>query len=350
MSLDALAKRILGVTMDKSWRIRCSDWEAEYLNKRQIEYAMNDALVASHMFLRLVKSKAEERKIVRTAYNSISCFPEDKNGLGTENNFLYSEDGSDNEVNSDVHDSTVKVSEDNFNNSIHISGCLLAEGQEPDIHKYSNFHSGVTEDRNIGSKSNDHESFDDNVNNSQGSFSGKGIDPRICGNVVQDFLKRTDFESDYCGVTANLNKLELEHAKGYLSREEVIHLLQDPLFFQRASSLCQGVVDLGFKEIKRKALTKDNGKTKECCSEMTNIKPYKRGTVRKSPLYMNCMLAAPDGSRLCTLDRKKADWYIEKGIGEFGQRWQLFYILWCGSIILSLVHILFSCVLGYGNV
>ena len=31
---------------------------------------------------------------------------------------------------------------------------------------------------------------------------------------------------------------------------------------------------------------------------------------------MNCMLAAPDGSRLCTLDRKKADWYIEKGIGR----------------------------------
>ena len=305
--------------MDKSWRIRCSDWEAECLNKRQIEYAMNDALVASHMFLRLVKSKAEERKIVRTAYNSISCFPVEKNGLGTENNFLNSEDinvdESDNEVNSDGPDFSVKVSEDNFNNGIQISDCLLTEGQEPDINEYSNFESGVTEDKNICSGSSDHESFDDSVNNSQGSFSGKG---RICGKVIQDFVERTDLESGFCGVTADLNKLELEDAKGYLSREEVIHLLQDPLIFQRASSLCQGVVDLAFKERKRKDLTKDNGRTKECSSEMTNIKPYKRGTVRKSPLYMNCMLAAPDGSRLCTLDRKKADWYIEKGIGEFG--------------------------------
>ena len=28
-------------------------------------------------------------------------------------------------------------------------------------------------------------------------------------------------------------------------------------------------------------------------------------------------LAAPDGSRLRTLDRKKADWYIERGISMF---------------------------------
>lgn len=72
MSLDALAKRILGVTMDKSWRIRCSNWEAEQFDRRQIEYAMNDALVASHIFLRLAKAKVEKRKVLRTA-----CISED---------------------------------------------------------------------------------------------------------------------------------------------------------------------------------------------------------------------------------------------------------------------------------
>ena len=38
-------------------------------------------------------------------------------------------------------------------------------------------------------------------------------------------------------------------------------------------------------------------------------------SVRKSPLYHNCMLEAPDGQLLCTSDVKKAQWYISKGIG-----------------------------------
>ncbi|MGH0132311.1 UNVERIFIED_CONTAM: hypothetical protein FKN15_050520 [Acipenser sinensis] len=37
---------------------------------------------------------------------------------------------------------------------------------------------------------------------------------------------------------------------------------------------------------------------------------------RKSPLYDNCFLHAPDGQPLCTCDKKKAKWYLDKGIGE----------------------------------
>ncbi|KAM8834231.1 exonuclease 3'-5' domain-containing protein 2 isoform 1-T1 [Synchiropus picturatus] len=36
---------------------------------------------------------------------------------------------------------------------------------------------------------------------------------------------------------------------------------------------------------------------------------------RKSPLYDNCFLLAPDGQPLCTCDKKKAKWYLDKGIG-----------------------------------
>ncbi|XP_061699034.1 exonuclease 3'-5' domain-containing protein 2 isoform X2 [Syngnathoides biaculeatus] len=36
---------------------------------------------------------------------------------------------------------------------------------------------------------------------------------------------------------------------------------------------------------------------------------------RKSPLYDNCYLHAPDGQPLCTCDKKKAKWYLDKGIG-----------------------------------
>ncbi|XP_014722697.1 exonuclease 3'-5' domain-containing protein 2 isoform X2 [Equus asinus] len=39
-------------------------------------------------------------------------------------------------------------------------------------------------------------------------------------------------------------------------------------------------------------------------------------SARKSPLYDNCFLHAPDGQPLCTCDRRKAQWYLDKGIGE----------------------------------
>ena len=38
-------------------------------------------------------------------------------------------------------------------------------------------------------------------------------------------------------------------------------------------------------------------------------------SIRKSPLYHNCQLEAPDGQLLCTSDEKKALWYVSKGLG-----------------------------------
>ncbi|XP_015253009.1 PREDICTED: exonuclease 3'-5' domain-containing protein 2 isoform X1 [Cyprinodon variegatus] len=38
-------------------------------------------------------------------------------------------------------------------------------------------------------------------------------------------------------------------------------------------------------------------------------------SARKSPLYDNCFLYAPDGQPLCTCDKKKAKWYLDKEIG-----------------------------------
>ena len=37
---------------------------------------------------------------------------------------------------------------------------------------------------------------------------------------------------------------------------------------------------------------------------------------RNKPLYHNCYLQAPDGDILCTCDRKKAEWYVTKELGE----------------------------------
>ncbi|XP_038209288.1 exonuclease 3'-5' domain-containing protein 2 [Zerene cesonia] len=52
--LAALSLSLLGVTLDKTWRIRCSDWAATELTTRQINYAAADAHVAIKMFVNLV--------------------------------------------------------------------------------------------------------------------------------------------------------------------------------------------------------------------------------------------------------------------------------------------------------
>lgn len=41
-----------------------------------------------------------------------------------------------------------------------------------------------------------------------------------------------------------------------------------------------------------------------------------RYCIRKTPLYHNAFLIAPDGQPLCVCDVKKAHWYVEKGLGS----------------------------------
>ncbi|XP_053601595.1 exonuclease 3'-5' domain-containing protein 2 [Plodia interpunctella] len=52
--LAAMAKATLQVIMDKSWRIRCSDWEADELTDRQTKYASVDAHIAIKMFVNFI--------------------------------------------------------------------------------------------------------------------------------------------------------------------------------------------------------------------------------------------------------------------------------------------------------
>lgn len=54
LGLSALAKEFLGKKLDKDWRVRASDWEAEPLTKRQINYAAEDALVGVHIIVKLL--------------------------------------------------------------------------------------------------------------------------------------------------------------------------------------------------------------------------------------------------------------------------------------------------------
>ncbi|XP_075701111.1 exonuclease 3'-5' domain-containing protein 2 isoform X2 [Rhinoderma darwinii] len=93
---------------------------------------------------------------------------------------------------------------------------------------------------------------------------------------------------------------------------------------------CQGLIDVPFKgkgvvNGDLNGFTKPNkeGPTEQSSSNSQGDprrhkkKPLGVGySVRKSPLYDNCFLHAPDGQPLCTCDRKKAQWYLDKGIGD----------------------------------
>lgn len=105
--------------------------------------------------------------------------------------------------------------------------------------------------------------------------------------------------------------------------------------FSELVSCCQGLVDVPFRgrgdgdeathEGERRRRTRkpaayespESGDQQVPDPRRNNKrKPLGVGySARKSPLYDNCFLYAPDGQPLCTCDKKKAKWYLDKGIG-----------------------------------
>ncbi|XP_012681708.2 exonuclease 3'-5' domain-containing protein 2 isoform X2 [Clupea harengus] len=103
--------------------------------------------------------------------------------------------------------------------------------------------------------------------------------------------------------------------------------------YSRLAARCQGLVDVPFRA--RNMLEGQEGERRKPSAKKPSVdspepgdqrvpdprknkrKPLGVGySARKSPLYDNCFLHAPDGQPLCTCDKKKAKWYLEKGIGE----------------------------------
>ncbi|XP_062379081.1 exonuclease 3'-5' domain-containing protein 2 isoform X4 [Sardina pilchardus] len=104
--------------------------------------------------------------------------------------------------------------------------------------------------------------------------------------------------------------------------------------YSRLASRCQGLLDVPFRgrhtlgsvdgERRRTSSSKklsvdspESGDQRVPDPRKNKRKPLGVGySARKSPLYDNCFLHAPDGQPLCTCDKKKAKWYLDKGIGE----------------------------------
>ncbi|XP_030415569.1 exonuclease 3'-5' domain-containing protein 2 [Gopherus evgoodei] len=109
--------------------------------------------------------------------------------------------------------------------------------------------------------------------------------------------------------------------------------------WQKVLDKCQGLMDVPFRGRSSSSLGDDGNGEVDSQQKPRNRKSPANGqspvnqqvkdprkqkrkplgvgySARKSPLYDNCFLHAPDGQPLCTCDRKKAQWYLDKGIGK----------------------------------
>lgn len=85
-------------------------------------------------------------------------------------------------------------------------------------------------------------------------------------------------------------------------------------------------LDVSFKEgyitsVKNSKKNKNSAsgtarKDKQLLSTNSQNMQKKTLTTRTKVLYDNCLLEAPDGELLCTIDRRKAQWYIDKSLGN----------------------------------
>ncbi|XP_049562862.1 exonuclease 3'-5' domain-containing protein 2 isoform X2 [Orcinus orca] len=123
-------------------------------------------------------------------------------------------------------------------------------------------------------------------------------------------------------------------------RNSTLEENDDFIGWRKVLEKCQDVVDIPFRSKGISRLGEEvNGEATESQQKPRNKKSKTDGmmpgnhqgrdprkhkrkplgvgySARKSPLYDNCFLHAPDGQPLCTCDRRKAQWYLDKGIGE----------------------------------
>uniref|UniRef100_A0A4W2D8C6 Exonuclease 3'-5' domain-containing protein 2 n=1 Tax=Bos indicus x Bos taurus TaxID=30522 RepID=A0A4W2D8C6_BOBOX len=151
----------------------------------------------------------------------------------------------------------------------------------------------------------------------------------------------TEDQVIYAARDAQISVALFLHLLGYpFSRNSTLEENDDHIVWRKILEKCQDVVDIPFRskglsrsgeEVNGEA-TESQQKTRNKKSKADGMMPgnqqgrdprkHKRKplgvgySARKSPLYDNCFLHAPDGQPLCTCDRRKAQWYLDKGIGE----------------------------------
>ncbi|KAK6481155.1 exonuclease 3'-5' domain-containing protein 2 [Huso huso] len=141
----------------------------------------------------------------------------------------------------------------------------------------------------------------------------------------------------YAGRDAQVSVALFFHLLGLVSMTTPEGTAPDSVCKQLLAK-CQGLVDVPFKgrggggeedggalvSGDKKLRNRRTGSDSKATVDGQAVDPRKHKrkplgvgySARKSPLYDNCFLHAPDGQPLCTCDKKKAKWYLDKGIGE----------------------------------
>uniref|UniRef100_A0A0P6JCY8 Exonuclease 3'-5' domain-containing protein 2 n=1 Tax=Heterocephalus glaber TaxID=10181 RepID=A0A0P6JCY8_HETGA len=150
----------------------------------------------------------------------------------------------------------------------------------------------------------------------------------------------TEDQVTYAARDAQISVALFLHLLGHPFSKNSAEASSDPIGWRKVWEKCQDVVDIPFRSKGISRLGEEvNGEATESQQKPRNKKYKSSGIVpgnhqgrdprknkrkplgvgysaRKSPLYDNCFLHAPDGQPLCTCDRRKAQWYLDKGIGE----------------------------------
>ncbi|XP_050341446.1 exonuclease 3'-5' domain-containing protein 2 [Bactrocera neohumeralis] len=91
------------------------------------------------------------------------------------------------------------------------------------------------------------------------------------------------------------------------------------LNFDNIQERLEPFFDVRFKEgFLNNCASIERSKAAAIAGKKSKIKPLQTRSIstRSKALYDNCNLQAPDGELLCTIDAKKAQWYVDQSLGE----------------------------------
>ncbi|XP_074661404.1 exonuclease 3'-5' domain-containing protein 2-like [Tubulanus polymorphus] len=155
---------------------------------------------------------------------------------------------------------------------------------------------------------------------------GKDVDKDSsvrCGDWEADSLSPVQIEyaaNDALVAVDIFTELNLENLANKKHNKLTTTMAQletlEAIFTYTAKAACQGILDSKYKASSEANSPRNVSRKQQPvpCGE-TSVKKLTGYSVRQNPLYHNCQLQAPDGQLLCTCDLKKAEWYIQKGLG-----------------------------------
>lgn len=140
-----------------------------------------------------------------------------------------------------------------------------------------------------------------------------------CGNW--EAVPLTQEQVDYAAEDAIIGTAIFLRVVAMKMKLERLECFLHEVTWKGVASLCQGILDVypdltnegATNSTPKKATKNGRGVTPEDVQNRPLSRAYK---ARQSVMYHNCRLLAPDGMLLCTCDKRKAMWYIGRGLGE----------------------------------